>query len=534
MRPSLAAPVVMGMVAALGRVDAADVCPATSEAALNLVWDRLDANGLPLGPRWCYQETRKPASPSAVYPVPDPSQLCGGFPTNGNPSGVPGGRPTCVDKALVSADTPHGIHSFICGLEWFNDGRTHVTRGHINWLPVTYEGFLSFLDKSGDVGDNDYNFELETLVPEGTGGAAVPRQSALTVYNRTNGTHRTLHVEMKGRETVSHATHPWWVAFREAVEGAQANLAKARSLIAARPAVVIGLFGLDAEHKGHSELHPVYAMAIQTSCGETADADGYYADRWAVFVRNAGNEGFCSTWTDQHHLDLPEDVVTLRLPTPGLDAATLMHTEQLSANVAGVVGPAFTAVADAALVSLKWAPVAAVGPVRVHGMIDLKWKSATGGKRVCARSTAPAGLPEAGNVTTGNGPDELVERIYSAAEADTQHELLGLFRKSPPTDSKLDSLQLSAGTPTPPPLSGKGICPGDPRPDAECSPTLRASVIDRIAKPTGGEAFEAIASDEEKEAAAICRAALAARAKKTMVGKELEQLNALISYCQAQ
>jgi hypothetical protein len=246
------------------------------------------------------------------------------------------GRPPCTNQSFVSADTPRGIHRFICSLEWFADGRTHVTRGHINWLPVTYEGFISFHSKSGDVGDDDYNFELEPLSLGGTGGAPVGRHDGLTRWNHVSANHRTLHVEMKGAETIRHMTNEWWVKFRSAVEGPAKNDDVAHSLVTGRPAIVTGLFGLDAEHKGHSEAHPIYAMAIQTSCSERPDKDGYYTDEWALFLRNYGNEGFCSGWTDQHRLDLNGNVFTFRLPLP-VGAKSVQHTASLSANISGVV-----------------------------------------------------------------------------------------------------------------------------------------------------------------------------------------------------
>jgi hypothetical protein len=71
--------------------------------------------------------------------------------------------------------------------------------------------------------------------------------------------------------------------------------ANARPLVDGSYAIVTGLMGLDCEHSCSTELHPVWAMAVRVK-SDPADVV------WAIFVRNWGNEGFCSQ--DQHYLDL--------------------------------------------------------------------------------------------------------------------------------------------------------------------------------------------------------------------------------------
>ena len=65
-------------------------------------------------------------------------------------------------------------------------------------------------------------------------------------------------------------------------------------MIDGRFAIVVGLAGLDCEHGCGTELHPVYGLAIRVN-------DDPSDDTWAIFVRNWGNEGYCSQ--EQHLLD---------------------------------------------------------------------------------------------------------------------------------------------------------------------------------------------------------------------------------------
>jgi hypothetical protein len=81
-------------------------------------------------------------------------------------------------------------------------------------------------------------------------------------------------------------------------------------------ALITGLFGIDGEHGEKSELHPVYAFAsnlcargqIKNGWCDAANDPG--DDPWLMFVRNRGDEGFCSdgTWASGF------DDYTFRLP----------------------------------------------------------------------------------------------------------------------------------------------------------------------------------------------------------------------------
>jgi hypothetical protein len=94
------------------------------------------------------------------------------------------------------------------------------------------------------------------------------------------------------------------------------NEVNLQEIVHKNQARVIGLMGLDTEHGppgGHGELHPTYVLQMRTS------GSGPPIDRWAFFVRNWGNEGYCGG--SQHYLDLQQ--FTLRFPAPrGAEGAT--------------------------------------------------------------------------------------------------------------------------------------------------------------------------------------------------------------------
>ena len=85
-------------------------------------------------------------------------------------------------------------------------------------------------------------------------------------------------------------------------------------MIDGRRAIVTGLMGLDSEHGGYSELHPVYAMAIQTQPSQPGE------DTWMIFARNWGGEGFCSG-SIFHTLPSAMKEFTIELPIPSATAA---------------------------------------------------------------------------------------------------------------------------------------------------------------------------------------------------------------------
>jgi len=177
-------------------------------------------------------------------------------------------------------------------------------KGHINWALASSVGEVLWLNFATD---GDYNF---MFFPDGDRGLTANNGSSEGV---TDPARQFIELEFDSRETVSHFGTTWWTDFDEVVqrhrrgEEVQKALNPKAPIVAAR-AVVYGLFGLDCEHNCQSEFHPVYALAIEVD-------DSEKNNQWAIFVRNWGNEGFCSRF--DHHLTLPEQKLRLVLPRRG-------------------------------------------------------------------------------------------------------------------------------------------------------------------------------------------------------------------------
>ena len=252
---------------------------------LDLVWNTVDEdfNGLPLNPMWNFQLQHKGEQP-------DFTKFCSAaFPDN-----------TTVDytrlgEQCTSQDPSIDIHwalGAICN-GW-------PLQGHLNWMIATYQGPVWFESISGThLGDNalwddDYNFDLKPQREAGltcSGDKGKPCQPAATI-----------HMEMDPTESINHLGSTWWQRAQgyilpggalsskaiHSTDDLHAMFGGAHGLYG----VVTGLFGLDAEHGGQSELHPIYGMAVRTS--DTVQGNKI-RQHWAYFLRNYGNEGGCAS-----------------------------------------------------------------------------------------------------------------------------------------------------------------------------------------------------------------------------------------------
>jgi hypothetical protein len=218
-------------------------------APFDLVWEALDPNGLPANPGWGYYVTRTPTDP----PLADPYQCP--FVVTAPPDGrIRVEHPPCTTQPV-----------------WWEPGGT-VCDFHVNWQTVEYDGPLFWDTADGHscgICDDDYNFWL----------GVHPRLNALTTVSR-----QVYHLEFKASETIDRFHTPWWEAFHTAVDDGRGTV------VDTDYAIVIGLLGLDHYHSPETEIHPVYAMAIHDDARRAPDDDV-----WAIFVRNWGNEGFCSS-----------------------------------------------------------------------------------------------------------------------------------------------------------------------------------------------------------------------------------------------
>jgi hypothetical protein len=298
---------------------------------LNLYWDETDLNGIPLNPRWGWQLVR-PYDAADYYPdIPTLAPRQSGL-------GASGWWPfsSLTDQKLY---TDRG---------WFNCGP------HVNWeIPVTYEGFVRWSSHSppcweiASPCDDDYNFYF--FPHEGAG--ATDRE----------GSRGGIMTEFDSAETIDYFHTEWWNDFQDAVDDSDAS---ARAMVDRKWSIATALMGLDCAHDCWSEIHPVWAMAIHVK-EDPAD------DRWSIFVRNWGNQGFCGT--DQHLLDLPTEgqelVYKLRIPwRPGATAVSWNHEFLQRGNI----GLHLKAVPGTGVIASFFLPKGANKP-RINGQLRLRW-----------------------------------------------------------------------------------------------------------------------------------------------------------------
>jgi hypothetical protein len=235
--------------------------------AMDVVWskDLADDNGFARNPLW-YQmtQTGQPPNPCAFCPC-----------QNEDPQAWQAAA-NCTNQAL------HFNSSDFCS-------------GHLNWLPVEYEGTITWAEHSkGLFDDDDYFYYL--------------KRSDQSIKTAAPGDARDgVEIEFDAGETVDYwdDTHTWWEDFHKAVDSTDGKTGgPAGSMIDGHEVIIIGLLGLDTQHTVHSELHPVYAMFVRIPQQLATQ------DRWAFFVRNWGNEGGCGS--DQE--PLRQNTIQVRIP----------------------------------------------------------------------------------------------------------------------------------------------------------------------------------------------------------------------------
>jgi hypothetical protein len=246
-----------------------------------------------------------------------------------------------------------------------------------------YEGTIHWGNHSYYLQDDEYSFALYR-----------DDLAGMTKLDVEKGDY--LHSEFNSDQTVNYF-HTWyWDVLHQAVDadagkggimsGTQVPpYTRTRALFDGKEAIVMGLYGLDCAHDCTAELHPVYALAIHVN-------DDLNDDVWAVFVRNWGDEGYCSSGQERIQPDQPFKF-SFRFKRPGASAVSL-----IPGDTSDPQGQRTTAIdADFASPDTGWsAPVLipSEGAVvtfflppssrgnRINGMLHFKWSV-----------TAPAGTP---------------------------------------------------------------------------------------------------------------------------------------------
>jgi hypothetical protein len=269
--------------------------PVASRYDFDLESNTADPNGFPYNPQWSWQlrhgnEGKIPSTSS-----------CHEFSERPTTAGIPSRHMApsfsdCTDQTdSNNVDMPVGGNSDLCDVHktWETAGTVTVGSfvGHVNWFPVTFEGDAGWGDHQGfPLGDDDYSFTFRSEA-----GAPVPPD-----VNDSSDFH--LHVEFDSDETIDHFTSDAWSAFRDAVD--HSTKQQAAELFNGHT-ILTGMFGLDAEHNLKAELHPLYAIATRIEHGDKPEDEV-----WLIFVRNRGDEGFCSS----HLWDAGFEDYTFHLP----------------------------------------------------------------------------------------------------------------------------------------------------------------------------------------------------------------------------
>jgi hypothetical protein len=258
-----------------GLLGAMDVLPHTVKAHTGIQTDRQwDDNNFLRNPVWRWAKDQNGA-------IPD---LCSFCPCDSEESYQWKVSPTCTGQSVFSDS------SSLCGY-------------HMNWFPIEYEGFIDWGGKSPFYEDNDYTFSIHR-----DRGSINDR--ALETTARTG-----VHFEFDSSETVNHfdGTNTWWDDFHH--NAVDKSDDAANQAVNDHFAMVIGLLGIDSQHDAHSEIHPVYAIFIKRPGLQPNE------DRWAFFVRNFGNEGFCGS-------DEPTPNTQLQVRIPGTGSAIFTGTNR--------------------------------------------------------------------------------------------------------------------------------------------------------------------------------------------------------------
>ncbi|MEO7119691.1 MAG: hypothetical protein ABIY62_01265 [Ginsengibacter sp.] len=215
----------------------------------------LDENGFPLNPKWGKQ-------------------------VNSNQS---------PDFKNLTTDYPIWLNSgFWCG-------------PHYNFMPITYQGQVGWEGHSPSVTDDDDYYGMITRADR-------------AIYTTARN---YIHWEFNSEETVDNwdNTSTWWNLFHHNAVDVGDN--EAKSHMDNDSAIIIGLLNIDSYHDDPCELHPVYAMFLQQQVVNFDNIFPVAATNnnlvYHFFVRNWGDEGFCSSGQEY----LFYDYVKIKIPGAG-------------------------------------------------------------------------------------------------------------------------------------------------------------------------------------------------------------------------
>jgi hypothetical protein len=226
---------------------------------------------------------------------------------------VSSGKQACTAQMTVT-DRPEQFPDILCYLE-----PGSMVHGHVDWTVASATGYVSWLNLADDW---DYNFRF---IPANQADSPRADRGITTNNNEVGNGDATHYIELEfaASEVADSFQTPWWQGLAKLVD--PLNLPELERYIHPKNAdqdpvaITTGLFGLDCEHDCRSEFHPIYVLAIQLNEDPNDNV-------WALFARNWGDEGFCSSLN--HELRLPQNRMSVLLPWPGAKGVTA-ETEQV-------------------------------------------------------------------------------------------------------------------------------------------------------------------------------------------------------------
>jgi hypothetical protein len=297
----------------------------TPTKEFDVVFDRkdLDPNGAPRNVDWAPQTQGRIPNPDAC--------------NNGQPYSS-----ACTQNKPFP-DQPDLAHEAFCFLGKITSGSPpQLFFGHADWTVAQYSGSIGWLNFATD---SDHNLVLvpdPVRVPPPLPQLAVNEHGVTTNNNYASdslGKHPYIELEWDSDETDDAFSVPstWWARFNDAAYNHDAQ--ELRRLL--HPSdqhtlacgTVVGLFGLDCDHGCRSEVHPVYALAIQRTEDRTDN-------EWSVLVRNWGTGGYCSQYNDE----LATTSLSLVLPYSSSQPPTNVEVQEFvttAVSGAGVACPKF-------------------------------------------------------------------------------------------------------------------------------------------------------------------------------------------------
>jgi hypothetical protein len=360
----------------------------------SVVWDNWDLNGIPINPQWAEQRDTRQLPP---VPNDENKNACVRQPNLK-------GQCTAQD-ALLDDQTPNLFWRAICA--FVISSKIH---GHVDWMPATYYGAVNWIHIN--FGDSDYNLRMFPY------NGATSVENGLTLNNNNlNGT-QYIEMEFDSNETSGRFGTKTWRDFDDAANELTGDAMKAwldpQHHEDSPLAVVTGLFNLDCEHDCRSELHPVYAMAVER---DSSPDD----NNWAILVRNWGNGGSCSGYNQQ--LDLPQNQFNLVLPNTSGNPTVLWKEVEFAVSDKSIPFPKISFVSGQGLVLAFTLPDPEKRAL-VELALHLKWPKAKPAparmKLAAARTVAVAGSESEVD------PDSYVDALFAQVgeEPTAAHERL--------------------------------------------------------------------------------------------------------------